>query len=266
MVFFRRRRPGRHAEDGDVFAEPSSEEPVDDEEALEEYVGGLSDEERAKRDGGPYDVDVAPEDDTERFDLGSLRIPQVDGVELQFKGISDDQVEDVVLVAGDSALQLSAFAAPRTEGIWDEVRGELHKSILSGGGSAEEVETEYGRELRARIRTPNGPADLRFAGFDGPRWMVRAQFQGRAAVDAEAGAPLRRCLDLLVVRRGKEPRPVGEQLPLTLPREIADQVAEQARAGEAKAEPAGEGASKPRNGSPGGTSSRRGKGARSRRR
>ena len=235
MVFFRRRRPGRHAEDGDVFTEPPAEEPVDDEEALEEHISALSKEE-ADREGGPYDVDEIPDGDTtERLDLGSLKIPNIDGVEIRIQGIQDDNVDAVVLVAGDSALQLSALAAPRSESIWGEVRDDLRKTILAEGGSAEEVKSPYGIELRGRVRTPNGPADVRLVGFDGPRWLVKCLFQGRAAADPEAGAALHQCIERLVVDRGKEARPVGEALPLTLPREIADQIAEQARQAQAAA-------------------------------
>lgn len=229
MVFFRRRRPGRHAEDGDVFSELPADEPVDDEEALEEHISALSKDEEDAREGGPYDIDEIPEgDQTERLDLGSLKIPNIDGVEIRIQGIQDDNVDAVVLVAGDSALQISALAAPRSENIWDEVRDDLRKTILAEGGTAEEVKGPYGSELRGRVRTPNGPADVRLVGFDGPRWLVKCLFQGRAAADPEAGAALHQCLELLVVDRGKEARPVGEPLPLTLPREIADHIAAQA--------------------------------------
>jgi hypothetical protein len=76
--------------------------------------------------------------------------------------------------------------------------------------------------------------DLRFVGIDGPRWLVRAVYQGRAAVDPQAAAPLTACLQGVVVERGREAMPVREALPLRLPREVAEQVhvqqAEQAQA------------------------------------
>ncbi len=160
----------------------------------------------------------------ERIDLGALQIPAVDGVEVRVQANQDGSVQQVVLVHGDSALQLAVFAAPRSAGIWDEVREELRGSV-TGAISVSEVDGEYGTELRARVRTPEGPVDLRFLGIDGPRWMVRALFQGRAAVDPDAAGPLAACLDGLVVVRGKEAMPALDPLPLRLPRDIAERAA-----------------------------------------
>jgi hypothetical protein len=225
---FRRRRPGRHAEDGDIFTETAATDGDDDEEALEEYVGGLSGDEAPEREGGPYDVSEVPDgDDLERLDLGSLKIPRVDGVEIRMQATPDGDASDVVLVSGDSALQVGAFAAPRTDGIWQEVRDELKTSIVAEGGTVEEGRGRFGVELRARVRTPNGPKDLRFVGVDGPRWFVRGLYQGRAATDAAAGTALDECLDGLVVERDKDARPVREPLPLRLPQQLAEQLAAQ---------------------------------------
>src|SRR5262249_33205552 len=148
----------------------------------------------------------------------------------------DGAVQQVVLVHGDSALQLGAFAAPRSEGIWEETRAEIKSSLFDDGVTAEEVPGEYGTELRARVRTPDGLTDLRFVGTDGPRWLIRAVYQGKAAVNPDAAAPLVESLRGVVVERGKEAMPVREALPLRLPREVA----EQAQGRHARAEPAGE--------------------------
>jgi hypothetical protein len=122
-----------------------------------------------------------------------------------------------VLVHGESALQLGVFAAPRHDGIWDEVRDEIRKSLFNDGVAAEEVSGRYGAELRARVRTPDGLTDLRFVGIEGPRWLVRAVYQGPAAVDPDSVRPLVECLEGVVVARGQEAKPVREPLPLRLP-------------------------------------------------
>lgn len=179
---------------------------------------------------GPYDVSEAP--DAPRLDLGSLQIPAVPDVEVRVQADPQGVIQQVVLVHGQNALQLGVFAAPRSEGIWDEVREEIRTSLLNDGAAAQEVEGERGTELRAQVRTPDGVTDLRFIGIDGPRWMVRGVFQGQAAVDPVAGGPLAACLDGLVVDRGQEAKPVREPLPLRLPREVAEQqAAEQQAAG-----------------------------------
>ncbi|MET8300689.1 DUF3710 domain-containing protein [Micromonospora sp. NPDC005686] len=172
-------------------------------------------------DRGPYDVSEAP--DAPRLDLGSLRIPAVPDVEVRVQADPQGVIQQVVLVHGQSALQLGVFAAPRSEGIWDEVREEIRQSLVTDGATVQEVEGEQGPELRARVRTPDGPTDLRFVGVDGPRWMVRGVFQGAAATDPAAAGPLAACLDGLVVDRGQEAKPVREPLPLRLPREVAEQ-------------------------------------------
>ncbi|MCW3842702.1 DUF3710 domain-containing protein [Micromonospora yasonensis] len=172
---------------------------------------------------GPYDVSEAP--DAPRLDLGSLQIPAVPEVEVRVQADPQGVIQQVVLVHGQNALQLGVFAAPRSEGIWDEVREEIRQSLFNDGAAAQEVDGEYGTELRARVRTPDGLTDLRFVGVDGPRWMVRGVYQGEAATDPAAAGPLAACLDGLVVDRGQEAKPVREPLPLRLPREVAEQQA-----------------------------------------
>ncbi|MFD0822739.1 DUF3710 domain-containing protein, partial [Micromonospora zhanjiangensis] len=175
MIFKGRRSSGRHARDG---------RPVDG------ATGDLDASSEADTpERGPYDISAAP-DGVQRLDLGSLHIPAVDGVEVRVQADPDGTIQQVVLVHGENALQLGAFAAPRTEGIWGEVRDEIRASLVEQGATARETDGDYGTELWARVNTPDGPADLRFVGVDGPRWMVRALYQGRAATDPAAAGPL----------------------------------------------------------------------------
>jgi len=172
---------------------------------------------------GPYDISEAPAD-LELLDLGSLKIPVVDGVEIRVQAGPDGTIQQVILVYEDSALQLSAFAAPRSSGIWDEARADIRSSLSKDGVAVDEEPGEYGPELRARVRTPDGLNDLRFVGINGPRWMIRAIYQGPAAVDPPTAAgPLAECLRNVVVDRGKEAMPALEALPLRLPKEVAEQ-------------------------------------------
>jgi hypothetical protein len=180
---------------------------------------------------GPYDSRQAPEG-VQRLDLGSLLIPAIEGVEVRVQANPDGGVEQIVLVHGNSALQLGVFAAPRSEGIWDEVRAEIAAAMKSDGAAPQEFDGPYGVELAARVNTPEGPADVRFVGVDGPRWMVRALFQGLAAADPGQEGVLGECLRGLVVVRDDEARPVREALPLRLPREMAEHAEEHAADGE----------------------------------
>ncbi|RLK22805.1 uncharacterized protein DUF3710 [Micromonospora sp. M71_S20] len=211
MIFSRKRdSAGRHARD-------------------ERTTEVLDSNEESTPARGPYDISEAPEG-VQRLDLGSLHIPAVRDVEVRVQADPEGVIQQVVLVHGPNALQLGVFAAPRSEGIWDEVREEIRQSLFNDGAAAQEVQGEYGIELHARVRTPDGLTDLRFVGIDGPRWMVRGVYQGEVATNPAAAGPLAECLDGLVVDRGQEAKPVREPLPLRLPREVADQAVEGAPA------------------------------------
>lgn len=223
MIFSRKRGgTGRHARGDDSRPARNGSQRLSEPGDAPEVV---------TPDHGPYDVAVAPAD-VQRLDLGSLLIPAIDGVEVRVQANPDGGVEQVVLVFGESALQLGVFAAPRSEGIWDEVREEIRTSMAADGVGAREVDGPYGVELVARVATPQGPADVRFVGVDGPRWMVRALYQGLAAGDPAQEGPLGECLSGLVVARDEEARPVREALPLRLPQEMAEH-AQRAAAGDA---------------------------------
>jgi len=207
---FRRRR-GRHAADG-------REEDL-------EVAAGESVEEAGS---GPWDAEAAPADDVQRVDLGALRVPTLPDVELRVEADQSGQVASVVLTDGTSALELAAFAAPRTEGIWDEVREELHAGIRGDGGVVEHETGEFGPELRATVKVPDGSKQLlRFVGIDGPRWFLRATFTGAAAADPAASPQLSESVRQTVVVRGSDPMPVRDPLPLRLPREVVEQASAQ---------------------------------------
>ncbi|MBN1171735.1 MAG: DUF3710 domain-containing protein [Micromonosporaceae bacterium] len=173
---------------------------------------------------GPFDIEDAPS--TEQFlDLGALRIPMVEGVEVRVQADPEGRVQQIALIAGDNGLQLAVLAAPRTEPIWDEIRAEIRAQLRSDGFASQETAGEYGPELRTRVRTPDGPTDLRFVGISGPRWLVRAIYQGPVALDLDRAPVLTTCLRGLVVDRGGEAMPSGDILPLRLPKEIAEQAA-----------------------------------------
>jgi hypothetical protein len=206
---FSRKRP-RHVRPDD--APPS--------DALAQSLVGEDD---VAPERGPYDVKHAPAG-VARLDLGSLQIPAVEGVEVRVQAGQDGTIEHVVLVSGAGAVEFGAFAAPRSEGIWDEVREEMAREMAAANITAREVDGTYGRELVARLPDPQGQlVDVRYIGVDGPRWFVKATFQGPVAVDMAQSPVLAECLAGLVVVRDDEPRPVREPLPMRLPREMAEQ-------------------------------------------
>lgn len=176
---------------------------------------------------GPWDASEVDLRQDGRLDLGALRIRGVADMELRLE--VDEQAQQVVgatAVIADSAVQLQAFAAPRTAGVWDGIRSEIAESIVSQGGTADEVRGELGPELRTRMPSagPDGRtvfAPARFVGVDGPRWFLRAVFSGRAAIDDDAAAPLMAVVRDTVVVRGESAMAPREMLPLRLPDEVA---------------------------------------------
>jgi hypothetical protein len=219
-VIFSRRRGNAGRQDGgangagkpDPATERSSDLDGEDSPQLPEF--------------GPYDVSQAPRDRQERLDLGALKIPAVPGVEIHLQTGPQGQIQQIQLAHGDSRLSLSVFAAPRTEGIWEEVRESLRTALVDGGAQPEQTVGDYGPELRARVRDTSGGTDVRHVGIDGPRWFVHGVFLGGAAFSPDQDEPLRDVLRGLVVDRGTEARPVSEALPLQLPPEAAAQLAE----------------------------------------
>lgn len=194
------------------------------ETAVEAAEGPELPEEPQRPEFGPYDVSQAPNDGTTWVDLGALRVPAIPGVEIQLQAAPDGQIHAVQLSHNGSRLRLGVFAAPRTEGIWDDVRAALRNSLSSAGARPYEVDGDYGVELRAQLKEGSTVTEVRHVGIDGPRWFVHAVYFGDAA-DPERAGVLRDVVRKLVVDRGPEARPVSEALPLRLPPEAAAQLA-----------------------------------------
>jgi hypothetical protein len=188
---------------------------------------------------GPYDEADAPQDGVARIDLGSIRLPALPGMDLRVELNPQQKVVGATLRAGESLLQVAAFAAPRAAGIWDDVRADIATSASGQGGSLKEAEGPFGVELAGSILAPPPPQPgqatppkpvrrpARFLGVDGPRWFLRGLISGPAASSPEAAAPLEQAFRGIVVVRGAEPMPVREQLPLSLPPQAAAQLAAQ---------------------------------------
>ena len=201
---------------------------------------------------GPHDAADAPSDGLQRMDLGCVQVPVPQGAELRVEVDSAGRPLAVTVTTPAGAVQLSAFAAPRTAGIWDEVRAEIRAGLSSSGGLSEERDGPFGTELYASVpvTAANGSRSFtpaRFWGVDGPRWFLRALLTGAAATDARAAAALEGLVRRVVVVRDPEPRPVREPLPVVLPPEMAEQAASKAtELRETQAREAAEGAARQR--------------------
>jgi len=197
-------------------------------DALDPVAGGIEEDLDAPMPEspsgvGPWDAGEVPDDDIMRVDLGGLQIPALPEVEVRLETDPAGAVAAVILVTGTSTLQLGAFAAPRREGIWDEVRAELLESLRADGGTGDERDGPFGTELAAAVPGPEGRQSARFVGVNGPRWFLRGVFTGPAATDPVQAAVLETALREVVVVRGDDPLPVRDPLPLVLPQEVLEQ-------------------------------------------
>jgi hypothetical protein len=202
------------------------------------------------RTAGPFEVselsgtDDEPEDDKPRIDLGSLVISPVPGSELRLQVNEAQDIVSAMLVlpltspatngaqpevVGSSALELSAYAAPRSGGLWAELRDEISEAAAEVGGSAELAAGPFGVELRRLlpVTTPDGeqgyqPSRMWVA--EGPRWLLRGIVYGQAAIETDdddpAVASVLEAFREVVVRRGDEAMAPGDLLPMSMPSDL----------------------------------------------
>jgi len=201
------------------------------------------------RDLGPYDLDEVDVDaldaeieDNSRIDLGSIVLSAIDGMELRLQlDEASQQIVSAMMIRGDSALEVGAFAAPRSGGLWAEIREELVQAAHEAGGSADLVPGPFGTELRRLlpVRAPDGqqgyqPSRMWVA--EGPRWMMRGIVYGQAALEDGIESPVAEILEAfrqIVVRRGDEAMAPGDLLPLSLPEHMSQAAPAAAGPGEA---------------------------------
>ncbi|MBO8190258.1 DUF3710 domain-containing protein [Streptomyces oryzae] len=175
----------------------------------------------APRPDGPWDIEEVTDPSSGRVDLGGLFIPGVEGMELRVE-VAGDAIVAATVVLQDSAIQLQAFAAPKREGIWDEVREEIATGITQQGGVIDEADGPLGWELRAQVpvQLPDGTGGVqvvRFVGVDGPRWFLRGVISGQGAVQPQAAGVLEQIFRDTVVVRGDGPMAPRDPIVLKLP-------------------------------------------------
>lgn len=169
---------------------------------------------------GPYDVRDEPADGLTRVDLGALRVPVGEGYDIRVDLNEAQQVISATLAGPDGTMQLGVFAAPRNEGIWDDVRAEIAESLNAQRRSATaEKDGPFGTELHGAVpgEGGRGSVPVRFIGIDGPRWFLRALLAGPVAGEATKAKVFEEALRKVIVVRGNEPLPVRDPVPLQLP-------------------------------------------------
>lgn len=154
-------------------------------------------------------------------DLGGVKIlPRPD---LTLRLEVEEGSKRVVAVGLDyakSTLQVQPFAAPRSSGLWHEIRQQIIDQIHKQGGTTTVIDGSFGPEVLAEIPVagqPAAPRHARFIGVDGPRWFLRGVIAGEAASDPEAAARVEDLFRSIVVVRGTTPMPPRDLIPLHVP-------------------------------------------------
>lgn len=126
-------------------------------------------------------------------DMGSILFPAVQGMQLRTQ-VADDgtTVLQILVVLGSSGIQMSVAAAPRSGGVWEELREEIRKGFEEQGAKVADYPTRYGDELLVDMpmQMPDGrsaTSRMRIIGREGDRWFARIDILGPAAANADAG-------------------------------------------------------------------------------
>ncbi|SMG37283.1 DUF3710 domain-containing protein [Agreia pratensis] len=177
---------------------------------------------------GPFDADEA-NPARPYVDLGGLKILPREGLHLRLE--VEEGTNRVVAVGLDyagSTLQVQAFAAPRSTGLWHEIRAQIEDQIIKQGGKSTAREGAFGPELVGEVPVAAGPsADssssrlARFVGVDGPRWFLRGVIAGEALTNPAAELAIEELFRSVVVVRGTQPMPPRDLIPLNMPKTAA---------------------------------------------
>ncbi|MBC7441749.1 MAG: DUF3710 domain-containing protein [Ramlibacter sp.] len=157
-------------------------------------------------------------------DLGGVKILPREGLHLRLE--IEEGSKRVVAIGLDyagSTLQVQPFAAPRSSGLWNEIRDQIADQISKQGGTTTLREGPFGPELVAEIPVAAGQGGgetsrlARFIGVDGPRWFLRGVIAGEGAVNADAAGQIEDLFRSIVVVRGSAPMPPRDLIPLRMP-------------------------------------------------
>ena len=167
---------------------------------------------------GPWDVDDEDVPDYDEYlDLGAYYLPFMKQIELRIKANrSTGAVLGATITYKNSSLEVEAYAAPKTLGLWEDLR----EDFLESNAKAKAVDGVFGTEISLPVSVKGGKAvTTRIVGVDGPRWMLRGIFSGTAATDphAQETQALNRFFADIVVERGEEPLAPRDLIPMHPP-------------------------------------------------
>ena len=186
------------------------------------------------RGAGPWDLtevdlDVEPLPGRARIDLGSMIVTGFGGAELRLQVAEEtQQIVSAMLIKGDSALELGAYAAPRSGGCGRSSARRSSRPPRRPEGRPPWSRARSGSSCAGCCRSPP-PTASRATSRPGCGWS--RDRVGCCGGSCTARLPSRRAwsppvADLLtafrevVVRRGEEAKSPGDLLPLVIPADV----------------------------------------------
>jgi hypothetical protein len=168
---------------------------------------------------GPFDVEDFDDESVVsvgRHDLGSVLIPENDAAELAVEVNQQGIPTMVWMVTPNGRYNITAYAAPKTGGLWREVVTEIAESLRNDSAQVSIEDGPWGREVVGLVTKGPEPVVMRFVGVDGYRWMARGAAIGTPESVEAIATDMRDALADTVIRRGETPQPVRAMLPLQL--------------------------------------------------
>lgn len=193
MALFRRKKIDQ------VETTPSVEEPVVETQTT-----------------GPWD---ANDHDTTSgyFDFGPLRIPARPGIELQpMRAPGQKLIHSLRAVAGSSAVLFTVVADRKSGGIRQELIELSKQQCAAQELVLEQTEGPWGTEFIIHPKE-KGLTPSRLVAIEGPRWVLKLQIVGRAAIEESDREIIDQIIHDVVVYRDGSPRPAGTIIPLVIP-------------------------------------------------
>lgn len=186
-------------------------------------------QDQPENDFGPFDGDTVNFQDfdfsdfaTGALDLGSMLIPVPHGGEVKVD-MGPEGPQMIHLEIDGGRITPIAFAAPRNGDLWTESVEETVAGMTKDGLDVHVEDGPWGQEICAVA----GEGQMRLIGVNGPRWMFRATLAGEKSKADELAKVAREIIARTFIRRGSDPIPAGQPLPVLMPQAMADALQEQ---------------------------------------
>lgn len=182
---------------------------------------------------GPLDLSQISDDKLAEYtDFGAFLVPKIAGLAIYPESPLDEKsFGSLTMQFGKAAVELLAVAAPKSQKLWDDLRKEVRGDTTKQGNTCEERQGSFGEELLVQLAVQasngqRGHVQMRYCGVDGPNWFVRLVFNGAVAADDSDLQMLEKAVKSLVVVRGSRPMTPRSIIPVVLPDELTQQLAQ----------------------------------------